>query len=442
MTAWADFSAVHFLVAVQKQKWREGTEGERLEMNLYRSFGNLMEAWVSEGGQSSDSEWPGNNDEDSPTPPSDMGTNLRSESVDSGVETASSETSFPANAEIEAFIPETEGLSPASTSQSPVLCSPPPSSSSSSSSPRLCPSRAQEGSVALHQKLEQALQRTDSKHRKAEPFTVDEVLRRRPRSSFLPKRHTSELVRGQRLESFGLRRTVNPLVPARQTCRRPLSMNCDRHPAQARLEELGEGEGKGLSPGLSYLEQVCQMLEDTARQQIHSRALQMEMKALRQHQHLEAFNTHHSGSKAAEEDLSSSRSFESTEFSTFNSSEPPRRKDYGHFRQRSASDTAIATLHLRMLNADCRGQHLNTEDLLENEEEEAEENEVQSKKEETNKSNKNWKFKIGSLRREEPAEREVKSQQMQSSEKNSARRRLSQLFRRNRRKTARRNDDE
>lgn len=37
----------------------------------------------------------------------------------------------------------------------------------------------------------------------------------------------------------------------------------------------------------------------------------------------------------------------------------------------------VCVLGAGMLNADCRGQHLNTEDLLENEEEEAEENEVQ-----------------------------------------------------------------
>ncbi|XP_070844605.1 uncharacterized protein [Chaetodon trifascialis] len=209
--------------------------------------------------------------------------------------------------------------------------------------------------------------------------------------------------------------------------------------AQQSVQVLGEEEGKVLSPGLSYLEQVCQMLEDTARQQMHNQALQMDMKAWRQHQDLEAFSTCQSDSKAAEEDLSSCRSFESTDFSRLNSSEPQRRKGYRHFRQRSASDTTLATLHFRALNADCRGQHLSIDDLLEKAEEE---HEVQSKKEETNKPNRKWTFRIGTLRREDSAERvKVKGQQMQLSEKNSARRRLSQLFRRNRKKTACINDD-
>ncbi|XP_044031140.1 uncharacterized protein si:dkey-106l3.7 isoform X1 [Siniperca chuatsi] len=414
-------------------------------MNLYRTFGNLMEAWVREEGQCSDSDWLRNNDEDSPTPSSDTGTNLRSESVDSGVETASSDTSFPAascsvstdNTEIDTFTPEREGdrFTPASTSQSPVFSSPVPSSSSSFSS-RLCPSRAQEASTILHQKVEQTLQRTDSEHLKdnIEPLTVDEVLRRRPQAPFLPKRHYSELVRGQRSDSFGLRRTVNPSVPMRQMCRRPMSMSCDKQPAQTRLEDLGEQEGKGLSPGLSYLEQVCQMLEEIARQQMHTLALQMETNALREHQHAEALDNCQSDSKVAEEDLSSCQRLENTESAEHSSSEPQQRKDYLHrHRQRSASDTTIATLHLRKLNADCRGHRLSTDNRMEKVEEDHEKQE--SEKEEMIKTKKNWKLKIGSLRREESAVRDTDGQQMQPSEKNSARRRLSQLFRRNRRKT-------
>lgn len=196
---------------------------------------------MSDGGL--DSTWHGNNDEeDLPTPSSDVGTNLRSESVDSGVETASSVTSLPAtpcsvstdNAEIDTFTPEREGLTPASTSQSPVLSSP------SLSSPHLLPSRAQEGSTALHLKVEQALQKTDSQRLKKsqEAPSVDEVLRRRPKAAVVPKRHTSELMRGQRSESFGQRsesfgprRTVSS--SARQMsdmCRRPTSLCFEKRP--------------------------------------------------------------------------------------------------------------------------------------------------------------------------------------------------------------------
>lgn len=46
------------------------------------------------------------------------------------------------------------------------------------------------------------------------------------------------------------------------------------------MQDLNEEEGKGLSPGLCYLEQVCQMLEDIAKKQMHSQALQKELDAL------------------------------------------------------------------------------------------------------------------------------------------------------------------
>ncbi|XP_060916843.1 uncharacterized protein si:dkey-106l3.7 isoform X2 [Labrus mixtus] len=386
-------------------------------MNLYRSFGNLMEAWVTEGGQGLDSEWPRMN-ENSPTPSS----NLRSESVDSGVETASSETSFPAtsrsistdNAEIDATL-----------SQSPVLSSP-VLSSSSSSSLNLHPSRDQEESNALHQKLERTLRRTDSKCLKedSEIPKVEEVLRRRP------KRHTSEPVRGQRSvsESFCLRRTVNPSALTRhitEMCRRPPSMTCDEQQSQTRLEVLGEEKKKELSPGLLYLEQVCQMLEEIARQQMHSQALQKEMDALREHEELEmeAVDSCHSDSKAAEEDFPYSQNVAKTNSLDCRSQQ---RKDYPyrHFRQRSASDTTIALLRLRMLKTDCRGQHLSTDGLQKEEE--------VHKKQESDVAHKNWKLKFGSLGREESAARDIKGQHMQPSERNSPRRRLSQMFRRSR----------
>lgn len=211
-------------------------------MNLYRSFGNLLEAWVIEGSPCPDSEWLGNNAEDSLTPSSDMGTNLRSESVDSGVETASSDMSFLATSSFvstdntDLFMAQSDGVTPASSSESPLLSSHLPSSSSSSS---LRPIRAEKESSAFHLKVEQALQRIESKCLKdnPKPLTVDEVLSRRPRASSLPKRHTSGLVRGQRSESSSLRRTANTSVPVRQMSemlRRPQSMSCDKQRHEVR----------------------------------------------------------------------------------------------------------------------------------------------------------------------------------------------------------------
>lgn len=62
----------------------------------------------------------------------------------------------------------------------------------------------------------------------------------------------------------------------------------------------------------------------------------------------QALDTCQSDFKAAEEDLSSCRRLENTESAEHSSSEPQQQKDYTHrhFRQRSASDTTIATLHL------------------------------------------------------------------------------------------------
>ncbi|XP_034565977.1 uncharacterized protein si:dkey-106l3.7 isoform X2 [Notolabrus celidotus] len=382
-------------------------------MNLYRSFGNLMEAWVTEGAQGLDSEWLGINNEDS----LEASSNLRSESVDSGVETASSETSFPVtscsvltdNSEINA-----------STSQSPVLSSP-VFSSSSLSSPHLYPRRAPD---ILSQKLELTLQRADSKCLKenSELPTMDEVPR---------MRHTSELVRGQRSESFGLRRTVNPSASTRQMsemCKRPVSISYNMQQAQTRSEVVCDEKKKDLSPGLCYLEQVCQMLEEIARQQMQSRVLQMEMDALREHQDMEAPDNCRSDSKAAEEELLCSLKPGNT--SPDCRAQQRKDKPNRHFRQRSASDPTIALLHLRMLNTDSRGQHLRTDGLHEKEEEVHKKQE--SKKEESKVTRKNWKLKFGSLRREEFTVRDTNGQQMQPSERNSARRRLSQLFGRNR----------
>lgn len=204
-----------------------------MEMNLYRSFGNLMEAWLTEEGQCSYSELLGNNGDESPTPSSHIETNLRSESVDSGVETASSDTSFQATSS-SASTDNTEGDGFTQALESPIHSRPTPSSSFSSS-PHLCPGRSKEGSTALHQKVEQALTRTNSKYLKdnPEPLTADEVLRRQPRASFLPKRHASEVVRSHRTDRFDLKRMVNPLAPVR---RLSVCVISDKQPSPRRLE--------------------------------------------------------------------------------------------------------------------------------------------------------------------------------------------------------------
>ncbi|KAL6097038.1 uncharacterized protein ACO6RY_06225 [Pungitius sinensis] len=365
-------------------------------MNLYRSFGNLMESWVADAGQYSDAARLGNNGEDLPTSSSDTGTSLRPDSVDSGVETASSVMSSPAtptsvstNAGREAY-----GLTPASPSQSPAF------SSSSSSSPVLGASGAQR-------------------------VSVDEMLMRRPRAST-----GSWVARGQRSRSFALKRSAYAPVPTTQTSgpRRRSITCCDIQTDQTKSQDLGERERAPLSPGLRYLERVCQMLEEIARQQMQSQALQMETDALQDDQNIEvdqAPATCQRDSKSAEEELTFCP--KNTKSAEHSEALPGRDNHHRHFRQRSASDTNISTRYRRKLKADCRGQHLTTDDLPEMDEEEHENQ--GSEKEETIKK-RPWKLKFGSFTKSESAVTDTDSQKTQSSERNSTRRRLSQMFRR------------
>lgn len=193
-----------------------------------------MEAWITEGGQCRCTEFLGKNDEDSTAPSSHMETNLRSESVDSGVESASSDMSFHGisssvsteNTDIDTFAAEREGEKSTPASESSVLSCPTPSSVFPSTTQL---NSGQEALTILHQKVEQTLQRTNSKHLKKKPefLMVDDMLRRHPRPCSLPKRHTSEIVRNQR-------RTLDPSAPHRR--RRPMSMLSDKVPSRRKLE--------------------------------------------------------------------------------------------------------------------------------------------------------------------------------------------------------------
>lgn len=174
-----------------------------------------------------------NNGEGSPT----ALTNLRTESVDSGVELASSDLSFHAtsgsisteNTELDTFTAEPEGDKDNQTAESSVLFCPPPFTPS----PCLCPSSSRDVSDFLHQKVEQALKRTNSKCLKNKSETL---ARRQPRASFLPKRHMSELVRGQRSEGFDLRRMFIPPESSRPLRHRPASVIYEKSPCQRKLE--------------------------------------------------------------------------------------------------------------------------------------------------------------------------------------------------------------
>ncbi|XP_037547836.1 uncharacterized protein si:dkey-106l3.7 [Nematolebias whitei] len=381
-----------------------------------------METWVNEAITSPQPQLLQNNTLDALGPTSDMGINPRSESVDSGVELASCGTpcqvsSSSASTETDSPMLQSEGLTPA-LSQSPVLSSPVPSSCSSLSSPCLCSSTAEEESSTVHLKVERALRKAVSRNWKS----IDESAVQQPRASFLPKRHTSELVRCPRSQSFDTKRRFDPSVPLKQ-------MSDMEQCILSSDEQKSKGldvKGKKLSPGLFYLEQVCQMLEKVAREQMRSQAFQIETDALWEHEETEAPETCQTDSTAVEEDQSFSQLVEHTE----QDSNQPRQQKTRHFRQRSASDTTFAALNLKKLNANHRGQLLSTNDLLESVEEDSRTAE-ETTKEKSNKAARNWRAKLGALRRTESTVSDTKSQQMQSTMKNSTRRRLSQIFRRN-----------
>ncbi|KAM9307192.1 uncharacterized protein KZ484_000554 [Pholidichthys leucotaenia] len=416
MTAWVVLSHSHFQYGSRGAR----CEGKISNMNLYRSFGNLMETWITEEDVEPESDWPA---KDISTPSSDMEANLRSESVDSGVETASSDMSFPTPSTDNGDT-EREELTPVSTLQSPVF-----SRSSSSSLPLHSPSQPDRSSTNLHLKLQRALQRADSKQQNDDPkaLTGDVLFRQQPQAPLVVRRHMSDLVRGQRSASFGLGRTLSPPASVQdvvERCRRPLP---------ARSEGLGAEETKELSPGFTYLEQVCQMLEEMARQKMQERDLQFEAVAFREEEDMQMWqssDTSQAGeSGAALEDASDVLGAQNAAHS---SKEPREQQQRGHFRQRSASDTTLAALHSKRLKDDYRGQHWSKDDLLEEAEEDHEnqdtikeaEEEQEGKKDSVQKS---WRLKLANLRRGDPFR---KSQQTQPSDRNSARRRLSQLLKR------------
>ncbi|KAM4634867.1 uncharacterized protein ACJ7VT_004138 [Polymixia lowei] len=424
-------------------------------MNLYRSFGNLLETWVTEGvpySHPQQDNWLGSDYRNavtisgSPaTSKSDMMMNLRSVSEDSGVEMASPYTFLPSpccssstgNTEIDSADREEDRFTPASKPQSPVISVASSTSSLSSSSLSLCPGKTQmrqERSMALHLKVEQALERTVPRWHslRSDPkFNADDLKQQIHTSSLPRQRNPVTQVKVQRSRSFGPRKTVASLAPSHQTsepCRRPLSLYRDTPPTKTKPENQREEEKERLSPGLSYLEQVCRMLEEIARLQMRNRGLQMEMVALQDHQGKLAPGSHQCDYKDVAQELHSSQTLEIKDVGHI-SIETQRLSynTYQDFRQRSSSDTRILTGHLKKVKLDARGRHASRGDLLEQAEDDSEKQVINK---EGNK-NKTWKLKIGSLKKGDMTNQshsQINSQQMHSSEKKTTRHRLSQLF--------------
>ncbi|XP_011480164.1 uncharacterized protein LOC105355242 isoform X2 [Oryzias latipes] len=384
-------------------------------MNLYSSFGNLMEVWVHEDRTHLEPEGLENNVDDSPTPSSKIETNPCLESADSGVETASCDTpcsiTSTDDAEFDLLTPQSEEPSPAPTSRSPVLFS--PATSVSISSPtHLCHSKAKEGSTNL--KVEQVLQRSVSKNSKY----LNRMTSQRSQASYQATGQALERVQCQRSESMGqMKRANSPVTIIQKTegHRRPVSFACD----QVRSEDKRVEDKKELSPGLWYLEQVCQFLEDIAQKRINNQIVQMDTDSV-------CKEGTQDDSTGAETNLPSCQSLENKDnTSTSSDTRQPKSR---HFRQRSASDTTLATLHLGKLKSNSRAQQQkSTSNLLAAVSEDYEQDLMM---EEPTKRNKFPKFKGLSSRRGHFTVSSTRSHQMQPSEKSTVVRRLSQVFRR------------
>ncbi|KAK7896290.1 hypothetical protein WMY93_021615 [Mugilogobius chulae] len=393
---------------------RSNEEEEKGEgsMNLYRSFGNLMEAWVVDGRAVRTPDFLAERSEDEPPSPpsSDADTNLRSESVDSGVETASSDISFPTvnvSVDLDPFTP--------SASQSPISAFPAPISSSSSS-PYLKLNKS---------KVEEALMRAESFREERKMTAADEVVRRKPLETLSVKGHMFDLSRGQRSGSFVLRKTSSPAQLVRHMSdapRRPQSAIYERPIFDCIPKVSSEAEKPELSPGLQYLEQVCQMLEEYARDQLHHNTLHSEpIEEAQEEQAAGSCQSEEADGEAEESCVSLNNT--QTHRSNSEAQQRPRERPFGHFRQRSASDTNLASLHLRRLKLNHQEYNLSSHDLQERPEEDQENQDGQN--DGLVKSKNYWRFKFGSLR--------VKEEDKRSSH-GSTRRRLSQFFKR-RRKT-------
>lgn len=193
----------------------------------FMRFSHLPETWVIEGPQervAMEGQWEGGESGESITlsgatfmSKSNVGTLMRSDTEDSGVEICS-EASLPSsppsvsmsNTDIDPTVSDEDGFPSTSPPCSPVFSLP---SSCSSSSLSLCPraQRHREMAAVMHLKLEQALRRADSGDKDAVP-------RQRCHTASLPSPHSVTRIQraGHRSGSAGLRRTVSQSVVEEQ----------------------------------------------------------------------------------------------------------------------------------------------------------------------------------------------------------------------------------
>ncbi|XP_026075271.1 uncharacterized protein LOC113054137 isoform X2 [Carassius auratus] len=309
-------------------------------MNLYRSFGNLLESWVTKGNQDLYLQpGPGVDGFDSLSRDSVPLSNVKSESEDSGFETVS--TTSPCHShQFSALTSEESQPVFGSTenevrpsSQSPSMCS------SSSSSVDL-------SSVALktaHLEVEQVLRRTDSGSWRGPLQQIERGTggpRYRSNTASFPSSFHSNCSRPRHRLALPRRTHSQPPDSKKAELYRKC-LKSDQHgqPGDIQLELVESDHCRldKLSPGLLYLEQVCRMMENIATLQQQNYSLQKEVEILKsQHAEKELRSFH-------EEEISypASQSLQILGHED-PSSESTHLKEHMGFRRRSVSDTQAA----------------------------------------------------------------------------------------------------
>ncbi|XP_061763945.1 uncharacterized protein si:dkey-106l3.7 [Nerophis ophidion] len=303
-------------------------------MNLYRNFGNMMEAWVANQIPEADET------EDSPTPlssPSHLDRAARAESVDSGVETASTDTWGPASPEVDAMDP-TDSFRSFSSLGSMSL----PSSGSLVD----FGSNSTSGSPSL----KNALQRIESRRQSHRPDA--------------PSRYARTSM--QRLE--GVHSRSHKLLHQNPGTR-IFSLSGDKE------QGLRQAASEGPSPGFVHLEEVCRELEKLARKKLLSRRPQADM------------------------DVLSSQVRADSVIVSFHDDDADLLQDpHRHLHQRSSSDNTLASLEHEAPRGQQLSTH-NLPDQVEPYY--RRQNPRLQRQEATHESdNKNWKKKFSSLKKD------------------------------------------
>ncbi|XP_060764440.1 uncharacterized protein si:dkey-106l3.7 isoform X2 [Neoarius graeffei] len=252
-------------------------------MNLYRSFGCLLETWVTEGypvESSSSGEGleknvdPNGSDSASADSLRLTGAPVRSESEDSGVELPSVVRSLTSQHHV-----LTSQVSQLGEDDLRPLFSSPALSHCSSSS---CFSAVLKGSLkpseAAGLKVEEALRRTEPDWRRS----VDGSLRRRCNTSSISNGSFTPSIRS-RVGSVGSGRPCIQPGDEQRSSESPRVTHTPQEPAVSTIKpeeaacSIGP-EWDHLPPGFLYLEQMCRMLEEIARLQKENHNLQQVIK--------------------------------------------------------------------------------------------------------------------------------------------------------------------